>query len=346
MQELKPTNPGILRSRRKAVGQESLVRTGLLDGGNPLPLVIEPAMDGVDLAVWAATARELIDESLVRHGAVLFRNFPVAAATDFEEVVRAISGEALRYTERSSPRSEVGRNIYTSTDYPPHLSIFPHNEHSYKEEFPRLLYFFCRTPAETGGETPLADCRKVFQAIPEEIRRKLGASGYLYVRNYGTGLGLPWQSVFQTAERAVVEAYCRQNDIRYEWLGGDRLRTAQVRRVAARHPRSGEWTWFNHLAFFHVSTLPPSLREPLLAGYATEDLPNHTYYGDGSPIEPEVVEQLRQAYLAEQVAFPWRQGDVLMIDNLLCAHARSAFQGPRQVLVAMAEPMRWQSLAS
>lgn len=38
-----------------------------------------------------------------------------------------------------------------------------------------------------------------------------------------------------------------------------------------------------------------------------------------------------------KVVFPWQTGDVLMLDNMLTAHAREPFQGPRKVVVAMAE---------
>jgi alpha-ketoglutarate-dependent taurine dioxygenase len=38
------------------------------------------------------------------------------------------------------------------------------------------------------------------------------------------------------------------------------------------------------------------------------------------------------------VELPWRQGDILLIDNMLTAHARNPFTGPRKVVVAMADP--------
>jgi hypothetical protein len=31
-------------------------------------------------------------------------------------------------------------------------------------------------------------------------------------------------------------------------------------------------------------------------------------------------------------------GDILMVDNMLVAHGREPFSGPRKILVAMAEP--------
>ena len=160
----------------------------------------------------------------------------------------------------------------------------------------------------------------------------------MYVRNFHPGFGLSWQTVFQTDDRARVEEYCREAGIEHEWRSGDRLRTRQVRPAIACHPRTGETVWFNHATFFHVSTLPEVVREPLWRDFGEEDLPNNTYYGDGSPIEPETAEHMRQAYLGEMVELPWRQGDLLLIDNMLTAHARNPFTGARKVVVAMADP--------
>jgi alpha-ketoglutarate-dependent taurine dioxygenase len=106
-----------------------------------------------------------------------------------------------------------------------------------------------------------------------------------------------------------------------------------------RHPRTGEKAWFNHGLFFHVTSLPPAARDSLLASFAEEDLPVNTWYGDGGAIEPEVLEEIRRAYRDETVSFPWEEGDVLLLDNMLAAHGRAPFEGERRVVVAMAEPI-------
>jgi alpha-ketoglutarate-dependent taurine dioxygenase len=166
----------------------------------------------------------------------------------------------------------------------------------------------------------------------------------MYVRNYGEGCGLPWQTVFQTDDRGVVEAYCAEHELEFEWKGAAALRTRAVRPAIVRHPRTGEDVWFNHATFFHVSTLAEPLREALLAQFAEQDLPNNTYYGDGSPIEPEVLDELRAAYLEETIIFPWRRGDVLFMDNVLMAHGRRPFVGERRILVGMAQPFSWREV--
>jgi alpha-ketoglutarate-dependent taurine dioxygenase len=231
----------------------------------------------------------------------------------------------------------VEGHIYTSTDYPPAFDIFPHNEHSYSRTFPLKLYFCCITPAAEGGETPIADTRRILARLSTPVRQKFSEKGWMYVRNFGEGFGLTWQNSFQTDDPAVVESYCKSHGIDWEWQGG-RLRTRQIRPAMARHPQTDDEIWFNHATFFHISTLEPALRNGLLATFQTSDLPNNTYYGDGREIESEVLEELRNAYLAECVLFSWQHGDVLMIDNMLTAHARKAYKGERKILVGMADP--------
>jgi alpha-ketoglutarate-dependent taurine dioxygenase len=325
--------------RRVELAPEALVRMPA-EGTRNLPALVEATAPEVNAPAWAEGHRAWIERTVLHHGGILFRGFQIRDVRDFHTFVRAISGEPLAYTERSSPRSAVGQGIYTSTDYPPDQAIFPHNEHSYKVTFPLKLYFFCEQPARTGGRTPLVDARALLDRIPSRARERFLTHGWLYVRTLGPGLGLPWQTVFQTTDRETVEAYCRASSIAYEWLSGDRLRTSQVRPVTCVHPTTGDTVWFNHATFFHATTLPEAFRARLIASYREDEFPNHTYYGDGSPIDDDTAEQLRAAYRAEMTSFDWHAGDVLLIDNLLTAHAREAFEGPRQVLVAMADPFR------
>lgn len=302
------------------------------------PLVVQPDISKPDPVRWAENNRGLIEAQLMRHGAILFRHFNLKTAEDFEQFATAIAGELMEYRERSSPRHEVGHRVYTSTDYRADLPIFPHNEHSYAKKFPLKLFFFCETPAKEGGETPIADCRKIHQRIDPEIKKQFLDKKYIYVRNFTDGFGVPWKTSFQTTDKSVVEMYCRENNIEFEWKGNNHLRTRQRRPAIAVHPRTYEKVWFNHATFFHVSTLDRSILEPMLSVFTEEELPNNTYYGDGSDIEPWVLDHLRDAYVQETVTFKWNQGDVLLLDNMLAAHSRNKYSGPRKVLVAMADP--------
>ena len=330
-----------MRAKRKAISvdPEKLVTYRTFGESQILPLVIEPALRDLSAVQWIKENRDSVEALLDVHGAILFRGFKLSTPTQFEEFVKATGGNPMPYTERSSPRHEVGNGIYTSTDYPPTHSIFPHNEHSYRKTFPLRIFFFCEIAAAEGGETPIVDVRRVLARISPAVRQKFMEKGWLYSRTFGDRFGLTWQNAFQTDDPAVVESYCRRNKIEWEWRPGGFLSTRQVRPAFAKHPRTGETLWFNHATFFHVSTLPEDVRKVLVAKFDERDLPNNTYYGDGSPIEPEVLEELRSAYEQESKRFLWQAGDLLMVDNMLTAHARAPFSGPRRVLVAMTTPI-------
>ena len=335
--------PGLKKldlNRRKtiSVSQDELVKTELMPGAANLPLVIQPAVEGVDLATWAVNHRSFIDSQLYKHGALLFRNFNVTNVTEFERFITGTSSEWAEYREPATPRRRINDNIHTSTEYPADQYIFLHNENSHCDSWPLKIYFFCVTAPQHGGETPIADCRNVFAHIAPEIRERFLAKKVMYVRNFGAGLGFPWQTVFKTTEKAGVEEYCRHAGMKAEWKDNEDLRISYVREAVAKHPRTNEMIWFNHATFFHVSTLEPSVREALLAQMPESDLPYNTYYGDGSPIEPSILDELRAIYRQETIAFPWAQGDVLMLDNMLVAHGRAPFTGERRILVVMSDP--------
>lgn len=305
---------------------------------HPLPLLVQAEPSKTGLVQWIASNRDELEANLLKHGSLLFRGFVMESAGQFEEAIEAVSGRLLDYTYRSTPRTIVSGKIYTSTEYPPHQTIPLHNENSYTRDWPMKIWFFSRICATTGGETPIADSRRVYQHIPREVREQFERKGVMYVRNYGSGFDLPWQEVFQTSDRANVEEFCRKLEIQFEWLPNDCLRTRQVCQAVAPHPVTGEMVWFNQAHLFHVSRLPEEVRDAMLTIFSEEELPRNVYFGDGRSIDSADLDLICAAYEQEKVAFRWEQGDVLLLDNMLTAHARNSFTGERQVVVGMAEP--------
>jgi len=303
-----------------------------------LPLVIQAEASDTSLTDWINSNRDQLSARLRKHGGILFRGFAIQSAEDFEQVIVTLSGRLLDYTYRSTPRSIVSGKIYTSTEYPPHQTIPLHNENSYTRDWPMKIWFFSRLCATTGGETPIADSRRVYQRIPREVRDRFDRKGVMYVRNYGSGFDLPWQEVFQTNDKGIVEKFCATAGLQFEWLPNDRLRTRQVCQAAASHPDTDEMVWFNQAHLFHVSRLPEEVRDAMLTIFAEEDLPRNVYFGDGTQIDSADLDLICEAYEQEKVAFQWDQGDVLLLDNMLTAHARNPFTGERQVVVGMSEP--------
>jgi alpha-ketoglutarate-dependent taurine dioxygenase len=307
--------------------------------GRTLPSLVSADGDGCDLARWIADHAGEVSRLSRTAGAVLLRGFRVRDDADFSAVMRALSSRILDYGERSSPRTLVSKGVYTSTEYPPGERILPHNEQSYTVDWPTRIVFFCQQPPASGGRTPLVDSRRVLSRLRPETAERFRRTGVRYVRNYVPGISLAWQEAFQTDSQPEVEEYCRRADIAAEWVSADQLRTTQVRPAIRAHPVTGEQTWFNHAHFFHVSSLPEEVSAGLLDALDEEDLPYNTYYGDGAPIGPDVLDEIRSAMDAETVSFDWQQGDVLVVENMITAHARDPFEGPRRILTALSDPI-------
>lgn len=344
--EAKPRIGTLATVRRRAVsgaGQEWIKTTPLFSEENSC-LLVQPAVDGVNLLEWAKSHASLVETLILKHGALLFRDFDIRTVPDFESFIGLTSGGAEEYRLRAGPRTKVSGHIYTSTDYPADQPIFAHNEGAFQPNFPLRVFFYCVTAAPQGGETPIGNNRRIFERIPPSIKARFRELRVLYVRNFGGRFGLPWQTVFSTEDKAEVEAICTRNGVEFEWKGDDWVRTKVVGPAVIKHPRTGELVWFNHATFFHVTTLPATIRDGLLAAFREEDLPNNTYYGDGSPIEPETLETLRGIYRDELRMFSWQPGDILAVDNVLTVHARSPFAGPRKVVVGLADGTNWKDV--
>ncbi|SAL44828.1 syringomycin biosynthesis enzyme [Caballeronia peredens] len=310
-----------------------------------LPLVVSPrAGTDLTLADAAPLLQRIVAESLERAGGVRFSGFRVESIEAFQRFAASFGDPLIGYEFASTPRSQVEGAVYTSTEYPPHRSIPLHNEQSYTREWPMRIWFHCALAARTGGATPIADSRAVYRALDPALVERFAQRELLYVRNFGQGLDLPWQNAFGTEEPREVERICAARGIACAWRDSDDgellLRTEERCQAVARHPRTGDMVWFNQANLFHLSSLDEDMQEALVDAVGLENVPRNVYYGDGAPLEADALAEIRAVLDAQRIVFPWLTGDVLMLDNMLTAHARDPFDGPRKVVVAMARSYR------
>ncbi|ASP76473.1 TauD/TfdA family dioxygenase (plasmid) [Sinorhizobium meliloti] len=297
-----------------------------------LPAILRAERSSVSLHQWLTSHRDFVRDALHKVGAVLFRGFKV----DTPDRLRAVSvayGDLPRpYLERRTPRSDLGAGVFTSTIHPKDQIIHFHNELSFSHEWPERLWFCCIQPAESGGQTPLADSRSVLQVLCSDTRAAFQSKGVLYLRNFHPGLGLSWQETFQTENPDDVDEFCARADIKTEWRsGGEHLKTWQRRPAIVTHPITGEAVFFNQAHHFHPRTLPAKVERLLRAQHSEEDMPRHAFFGDRSTIPDEIIDEIVEAYESSAVSFDWEAGDVVALDNLLVAHARAAYTGERVI---------------
>ncbi|GAB1544229.1 TauD/TfdA family dioxygenase [Scytonema sp. NUACC21] len=320
-----------------------MVYTDSLQLQQTFPIVIQPSENSPDIVDWIEENQQFISQMLNQYGAILWRGFNLSTAIAFERACLKLSAD-LFHDNGEHPRENISSNVYTPVFYPREKKLLWHNENSFNYHWPRKIFFGCSQPAQQGGETPIVDSRKVFELLDPKIREKFIEKKVMYLRNYNSGVGLDWQKVFQTTDKAKVENICRNSFINYEWKDDGGLRTRSVRPAVVKHPQTHELTWFAQPQHWHISCLDMEVQEALMLSFREEDLPRNCYYGDGSPIEESVMEEICAIYQELEISFSWQTGDLLMLDNLLTAHARNPYIGERKLLVAMGELMSFNEV--
>ncbi|MFF8659200.1 TauD/TfdA family dioxygenase [Streptomyces huasconensis] len=275
---------------------------------------------------------------LAQEKAVVFRGFGIdAESASYDMAADLLLANRLAYVHGNSPRTKVGRNVYTSTEYPAEFQISMHNEMSYSHRWPRRILFCCAVPAATGGATPVVDGALWLAALDPEVREAF-ASGVRYTQNLhdGMGFGKSWQATFETEERAEVEAFLDGTGAQWQWRADGSLRITRTAPATVEHPVTGAEVWFNQADQWHPAGTGEEAA--LLAEMLPEEeLPQSVGFADGSPIPAAYITHVQETGLRLAVDVDWRRGDLLLVDNVAAAHGRRPYSGRRRVLVAMSD---------
>ncbi|MDN5861263.1 MAG: TauD/TfdA family dioxygenase [Pseudonocardia sp.] len=295
---------------------------------------------GPDAEGWTNYHRGALRDVLARYGAVLVRGLGLRTHDQAAAVFRLVGGDLMTEREAFAPRERFPSGIYSSSTWPANQPMCMHHELSYALEVPRLMMFACRTAASGGGATGVADAAAVLDALPPGLVERFEREGWVLARNYNDEIGASVADAFGTDDRPAVEAYCRANAMEFQWQPDGGLRTWQRRRAVTVHPVTGRRCWFNQIAFLNEWTMESDVREFLVDSYGPQGLPFTTLFGNGEPVGKQVVDLIADVYTAHTLREAWQPGDLLLVDNIRSAHSREPFEGQREVLVGMADPMR------
>ncbi|XP_066298304.1 uncharacterized protein [Branchiostoma lanceolatum] len=287
----------------------------------------------------AAAVRKVVHEMLEnkKSGAVLFRGLPLQTAEDFSRVVNNTGLKLMRYEGGGAVRSEIAKDVNTASDEPPEFCIELHNELVYTSHFPEKVIFFCLDPPSpgAGGETVIADVREILPRLDKDVVDKFEKLGVMYwhhLPSHTPGAYHSWQKAFLTEDRAAVEKHMMANDTSWRWEDGN---ISWWITLPSMFKYRGQKLWFcgpvNHASHFKAHPL-----------WFDKDLPDHhfpftTYYGDGTDIEADVLQHIRDVLWQVSMGFQMQKGDLLVLNNMYCQHARLGFTGKRKLAVALAK---------
>jgi alpha-ketoglutarate-dependent taurine dioxygenase len=334
------------------------------------PTIITPEITGnaskEALLAYTQANFSKITEQLKTSGSVLFRGFQVNTPTDFEQVALSMDSDLKDDYLGTSPRNIVKgtKFAFSASELPPHYPIMQHCEMSFLPSAPRRLFFFCHIEPQIGGETPVCDFRNIYKKMDPAIRKDFETKGIRVIRNYG-GPGQeskgafqlkPWEDMFQTTDKSIVERKCRENNIKVEWQPNDGLRLISEQPAFKKHPETGEMVWFNHLQVFHAAGAAIEYRKIArrqktfdawkvnimltlmtwvkLVKERPEERAMHVCYADGTEIPMKYIQHVQDLIWEEMYFLKWQKGDVIMIDNFSTAHGRMPYKGPREILVS------------
>jgi alpha-ketoglutarate-dependent taurine dioxygenase len=310
------------------------------EGTLPLTFRFDDGISIPDFVELYKNDQQALREKLHTHGALVFQGISIGSVADFEKLTGGLSKKFRNYVDGSYPRKQLSSHVYISTEYDPNFEITQHNELSYSVKWPELLYFGCIIPTKEGGETPLADSRRILDRMNPDLLEEFERKQVKYIRNLhsGEGMGPSWQETFETTDPKVVEQYCKEAEIDYIWKKNGNLKLVHNRPSTRSHPVTGEKVWFNQVDQFHPSHFRAEIYDMLmmLADGVEEDLPLYASFGDGTPISDEVIKEVRRTIEKGLIVRPWQQGDFVIVDNMLVCHGRKPYTGDRQIVVSMA----------
>jgi alpha-ketoglutarate-dependent taurine dioxygenase len=321
--------------------------------GSP-PLWIEPQGDALAsdmdaVTRWMADNHQAIEQALLTFGAIVWRGFPVAETDHFIAMMEGFAPYAKGYAGGTSNRKAIKGPAMEATRTPPHVYIQLHQEMSYMPDNPRALAFWCKLAPDSGGETVICDMRGLLEEIPEPTRTKFETLGARYVRNLRCAdlddwradpelRHATWQYWFDSESREEVSRQLDERGTHYRWNADGSLTFWNEEPTLTRHPVKGETVYFNQLNSqiqneWTIGKERADLFDRLYGDHT--DRPYAVAFGNGDPVTEEDYLALRDLFEARKIAFAWRAGDVMLLDNKLTAHGRHAYTGERDVQVML-----------
>lgn len=331
------------------------------DPGIPVEwhLNVPSSATGEDVCEWVTAELEMIDDAITNRGGLLLRGLHlIADAEAFHRVLEIINPSLRDYLGGTSPRDAVYGKVMTATSTPHDWSIILHQEMAYTSNPPDRISFFAELPASRGGHSVVGCMKDVVDLIDPDVRRRL-EKGRLRLRrtlpserfaHLKPGIQKTWSAVFQTDDRAEVERVAESKGWAITWLRGGSLQLLQEAVPPIRsHRQTGREVWCNQAHFFPPVCMMAWAKsdgrqqdhDALHNAYAsTPELLDTMCLADGEPVAEADALHLFEVMKSIERAVKLQKSDILLLDNILFSHGRTAFQGQRRILVGLSDHSR------
>ncbi|MEN9946081.1 MAG: hypothetical protein RLZZ293_467 [Pseudomonadota bacterium] len=306
--------------------------------GKPFPFVIDGSDFGTDkeqFFAWVKTNKADLLSALHEYDAILFRNFPIEDAFDFERMLDEAEFPMRDYVGGAAPRNQVtGGRILTANESPASETIPFHHEMSQVPNPPQYIFFSCGIAAHTGGATPIVQSHRVYSKLLEqcnEFLQMIEQQGVRYIRvmpeqtDTGSAIGRSWKETFQCQTEQEAEQKMRELGMDWEWLDNGNLKTITAVLPAIRTDQlSQRKTFFNSIIAVYTGW-----NDSRNIGKQS------VITADGKYMDEQYIEKVNQIMHNESVAFKWQEGDVLWVNNSTVLHARQPFAGDRKIYASI-----------
>lgn len=295
---------------------------------------------------WITERFDWLQAHLLKHGGILFRGFPVKAATDFDAFVSSFSAwEDLSYADSLSyaVRLPVVGRVCTTNEGKTGGMVF-HHEQAQTPKWPSKLFFFCERPATTGGGTGICPSDAVYLELEKHFPDfiKDCEEGVRYTAllraeaDPSIGVGRGWKSFFGKETKEEVEERMKELGYSWEWVVGEDgtevlKSTSPVLPAVRTAPGTDRKVFFNQI----VAMIANAQEFAERSGASEINIGRFLHFANGHPVDVDILRAAKRICDDLAVELNWQAGDVALLDNYLVMHARRAFDGPRRVLASL-----------
>ncbi len=232
----------------------------------------------------------------------------------FKELSNAVTRDFMPYIGGSNNERKVvdeAARITTAPGGKHNGTIQLHGEMCYRDSRPDVLFFYCETPAQSGGETIYADGIELYEKIIRDPDLKeLLTKRVCYHRKRDPDV---WRSLYSTQDKQAVIDYCEGEGIEARFSDNDVLFTRYVDTLVQQSIWNDKQVFINNLLGFARNIRKKG------------EIYSWITFADNSEIPDDLISRLQKIVTRYTRQLKLKKNDTLILDNRRVLHGRLSF---------------------